>query len=83
MGWTGCAGANWTLAHNEKTLSLYLGFQTNMISSALHSFNRVTGTTSVLLNREAEVSTFRNMASDFWILKFLAEKEQEKQKERW
>lgn len=37
---------------------------------------------NVLLDRAADHVTFRSMASDFWTLKFLAEKEKQKKKKR-
>ena len=49
-----------------------------MIGPVLHFYKSIK--MFFLLHREAERVTFRSMASDFWTLKFLAEREQEKQK---
>lgn len=62
---------------------LYLGLQSIMIGAAfLQESDKCKNYKNVLLDRAADHVTFRSMASDFWTLKFLAEKEKQKKKKK-
>lgn len=68
LGWTVCADCPFT--HNTPRLSIQY-----MICTVLHFHESVMHAGAINMFCPTQHVTFRSMASDFWTLKFLAEKE--------